>query len=235
MKNITLILFLWSIIIALTSCKNENPEKKYAVLNSNDSIIARTENGWYSNMVIIFDSIDKVYLYQTEEVATSWDCDYLNDYKPICPNYIGLRPEYLLTFNSNYFMSFVIDNNDIFKIDSNESSHYCFFTITLASTKDTIKNEAYFEFIDFIKSKRKAFYGFTYVVRHTTEEENMVIQFKKRKLNYDPKKIIWSQRFIDCNSTPFTDKYDSIEKRAGIVHKAIESIRAGSLILRPSW
>jgi hypothetical protein len=113
MKSIFVIFFIVAFLL-LISCKKENLKEDYYIISKQDSInktFQYTKDStkipppppppvdlkWYSNYVFIMDSKNKVYVYQTENInkyiqngnAIIYDIEY--------PNYIGLKPEHLLT------------------------------------------------------------------------------------------------------------------------------------------
>jgi hypothetical protein len=171
---------------------------------------------WYSKLMILFDSTDRVYIYQTKNIFTYDSTKEYNtniDYTKF-PNYIGLQPYQLMTFTSDNFISFIKNNNDILKLDTIDRKYNRL--IYIASNKDTIENKAYYDLMGIIKSKlpnqshkRKVLF----ITRLTTEEENQVIYCKRRNLKYFPEKIKWSSDFINGNCRPFTKVYDSTEKQ----------------------
>jgi hypothetical protein len=75
----------------------------------------------------------KVYVYQTEKTHSGSDTNQDFEY----PNYIELRPEYLLTNDAENFISFLENNNDLYGIFSDNSVQPIIY---LASQTDTIKN-----------------------------------------------------------------------------------------------
>jgi hypothetical protein len=139
------LLFSLALTLILTSCKKEIVAKKNYVISKADS----NRTAWMksakvpppltphnlkscSDVVFILDST-KVYVYQTEKThsgsGTNQDFEY--------PNYIELRPEYLLTIDAENFISFLENNNDLYGIFPDNSVHPIIY---LASQTDTIKN-----------------------------------------------------------------------------------------------
>jgi hypothetical protein len=62
------------------------------------------------------------------------------------------------------------------------------------------------------------------LVRKTTEEENVVMYYKRRNIEYHPEKIKWSTNFIEGKYKPFTNEYQSVESTMKHKDKAINSI-----------
>ena len=225
--KITNFLVLIALIAGFTSCKDEKDLKKgakeFVVIRRQDSILKEMqktnqmpiipqEMKWYSDLVFIMDSKDKVYVYQTEVVALSEIADFKY------PNYIGLRPEYLTTINSNDFVSFLKNNNDIFAILRNKQGISNFFYI--ASESDTIKNQALYDLEDALGKERGRS---SYFVRKTTEEENVVLKFKRNQHDFIPENIKWSMKFYNGQVSPYTPEYETFKKKINSEVKAKET------------
>lgn len=273
MKKYYSIILILVTLIAFSNCKNEHTTKKYYIISKQDSINNVLLNGkgdpslppprppaptpykWYSNVVFIMDSLDKVYIYQTERsfpaitenrttarvIFTApiageqkefkqkersseiFDFDY--------PNYIGLRPEHLITIDSKYFVSFLQSNSDIFQVDTNKVSSN--IVIFIASEKDTIINEAFYNLVKFVTTKDIRLNGIPYFVRHTTEEENKVIYYKRKNKEFNPEKINWTTKFINGKFKPFTKEYDCVEKLICPVIKSKVTFEKGSMKIIP--
>jgi hypothetical protein len=214
-------LFLFSL------CHRLAKQEKYYVISIHDSIIysnyinatfdrppppppAITAFKWYTDLVVVFDSSDHVYLYQTEltenEIDTFSDDEDDIVFKPEYPFFINLKPESLLAFDQSTFLNFIIDNNDIFMLDTNSYGYPRYFII--ASQSDTIKNPAFYRFIKYITCSPHKPCRNSFNVRITTEEENKVIYYKTHKLDYQPEKINWTGKYLDGSSKPLTEKYN---------------------------
>lgn len=213
-------------VFSFTSCKKEKVKEvfveDYIVISKEDSItkiydsinqilrpIIPQEMKWYSDLVFIMDSKNKVFIYQTELISRTESANF--DY----PNYINLRPEYLTTINSKDFISFLKENNDLFSIFKNKDRTRNFFYI--ASETDTIKNQA---LVDLNKALSKEGDGSTYILRKTTEEENIVLKFKRNQQNFEPKNINWSMKFYNGQVKPFTNEYENFRKKINSEVKA---------------
>jgi hypothetical protein len=196
-----------------TILKSENQD--FYIISKQDSIMIANEKNnkipppripqerkWYTDLVFIMDSKDKVYIYQTELKEANKNSNY--EY----PNYIGLRPEYLVTIDSDHFISYLKNNNDIFGIFPNEKQAWTAFYV--ASESDTIKNRALSNLVkELDKTKSHSFC----IVRKTTEEENKVLIYKRNKQAFEPKSVNWSNKFYNGNTKPFSKEYDEIEKK----------------------
>jgi len=222
-------------LLSLSSCKN-TPVKEYYIISTGDStdfskkysdenkiriprIGAVVPGGeFYYDLVIIFDSTDFVYLYQTDYlenkasiIKTPRGCvireddDYYKFTKH--PIFLGLSTEHLLKFDSKIFIDFIKSNNDIFRFDTSTQRPRIIF---LASNKDTIMNSAFYDVMTLTKPVRKTINRVHYIIRMTTEEENNVIFCKRRNIAYNPHNIKWSKNFLNGAYYPLTKEYDSI-------------------------
>ena len=182
---------------------------------------------WYAGLVIIFDSTDRVYLYQTE-IKENPEQDNNNGLfaeisKYPYPCFIGLKPAYLLSFSSYQFIEFIKSNNDILKLFEVNIKSNRF--IRLAANRDTILNPAFYELQRLLnKPVAKGGYRTFYLTRLTTEEENNVIYCKKRNIEYCEKDFHWSDKFMNGRCKPFTKEYDSLEKKVDFIIKAKETL-----------
>jgi hypothetical protein len=203
-------------------------------------------SNFYTELVIILDSSDKVYIYQNQQIINNKDFDLIrnNTYS----NFIDLKPEYLLSFLSVNFIQFLKQNDDIFGLDSINKDENFIRIFTLAKTQDTIKNAAFYSMFKYIKmymhdyqysnsmievnNVKNINYIFA-ILRKTTEEENVVLFHKKNKIKYNPQSIHWSNHFINGKCKPFTSQYDSLENRLKLKYHAISSFKSISKELLP--
>ena len=224
--------YLLSIIIAygITSCRKDaekqNQKVEY-IISREDSIndawvksnkvpspLVPEDMKCYLDIVFIFDP-KKVYIYQTERNFNPDGKEIKYEY----PNYIGLKPEYLLTIDNKNFVTFLKDNNSLFGVftEGNIRGSFC-----IASETDTLKSLA---FVDLAKELKKAKSKAHYIVRKTTEEENTVLKYKRNNQEFFPEKISWSNKFLNGNLTPFTKEYSIFESRIDIVRTAKETYK----------
>lgn len=239
MKHYLTIFFAGLILLSFSTCKQKTTVREYYIVSTGDST---DFSNMHSNddkslppppkfpnpeidgsqfnydLVIIFDSTDLVYLYQTDFIenkssiikphrgcVVNMDDDYHKFIK--YPVFLGLRTENVLKFNNNTFIDFIKTNNDIFQLDTLRDSPRILF---IASNKDTIENSAFYDLMALIKQKRKTINKVHYIIRMTTEEENKIIYCKRRNLEYKPEKIKWTKNFLNGEYSPFTKEYDSI-------------------------
>ncbi|MBF6640961.1 hypothetical protein IVB69_05675 [Flavobacterium sp. J49] len=173
---------------------------------------------WYSNLVFIMDS-SNVYIYQTTE-NQSLASQKIKEYN--FPNFIGLKPEHIIAIPGKDLLPFLKVNNDLFELVNKPKNRHTAFYI--ASTLDTIKNQAYYDLCKYLQKEEHIFYK----ARKVTEEEANVIKYKVSHKNYVAEKIKWSKNFILGNSSPFTKEYIEEEKNAQGVRKSIETFKRNS-------
>lgn len=221
------ILFSLALIVILGSCKKQTMEKKYYVISNADSISEAWKKSakvpppfvpynlkWYSDVVFILDS-SKVYAYQTEKTHTGSGNNMDFEY----PNLIGLKPEYLLTINSENFVSFLLNNNDIFGIFPDNSVQPIIY---LASQTDTVKSVALTQLWKRLENnKSRTFFS----VRRTTEEENIVLLYKKNNKEFLPENVKWTSNFYNGKVKPLTTEYKEIEESNQLIRKAKENFK----------
>jgi len=240
------ILILSIIIFTIgLSCKQRKNSNEFYVLSYHDSL---SRNGipppptppglkYYSNIVMIFDTSNNIYLYQVDiygkngeiiekGLGQTWCCGD-EEY----PFFLDLTPNDLITINANYFIDFIKDNDCFFRLDTNYKSTNRF--LYLVSDFDTIKNKGFYELLDYIKTSKNEKNRVYYIIRGSTEEERQVLKYKRSVDYYDPKSINWSENFLDGKTKPFTLKYDSLEKRFEMIIKKRVSFKENALRLAP--
>lgn len=233
MKKLSLFILILLLMSLFINCKKEIIEKEIYIISAQDSIAkikklklpppAHDPYKWYSDVVFIFDSKNKVYIYQTEkEFHPDNNPDFSLNSK--YPNFLNLKPEHLITFEGKDFINFIKNNDDIFGLKPNENKAFRFCYI--ASETDTIKNETLYEFTKFILKPRSRI---SYALRRTTEEENIVLKYKRSLKEFIPEEIKWSNNFLDGKFPPFTKEYNEAESKAWILRKANLTFRKNSL------
>ena len=189
---------------------------------------------WYSNVVMIFDTDNKVYIYQTERNLgiNNKNGRWYYEYQSIRnPHFIGLNPSQLVTLNSNYLIDFLKDNDVYFKLDTNY--HEAFRFLQIVSDFDTIKNKGFYKLLDFIKQDITTKNRLIYNIRRATEEEHNVLSCKRIGKFYDPKDFNWTNKFLNGAVKPLTKEYDSIENISPFIVKSKETFKPEALNTKP--
>jgi hypothetical protein len=187
---------------------------------------------YYSGLVMIFDTSNRIYLYQTECIYK--DRSIKKSYKIPSANYlnfIGLNPDQLLSIKSEYLIDFLTDNDRYFKLDTNYHESNRFFFIV--SDYDTITNIGYYMLLDHIKSDRSKRGNIFYSIRRTTEEEKNVLYCLRSGKLYEPQNFKWSNNFLDGQTTPLTSRYDSIDNLMLFSVKSRDLFRPNSINIKP--
>lgn len=249
MRKYYSLLLVLTTITAFTNCNNVKTKtiKEYYVISEQNGLKSRPSNitkdkcddsapselsislppelKWYTDVVFIFDSNDKVHIYQTKMVKNSELENIIkrgDSFEPDYPYFLELQPEQLLTIKSNNFSDFIKDNNEIFKFDTLQHNYRRIFIA--ASTTDIIKNPAFYELVELIKAKnvmqRKVV---LFNTRLTTDEENYVIKCKHQKIEFKPELQTWKGKYLDGKCKPYTKEFDLLEKRCCYVRKAINT------------
>ena len=215
MKTFISIFFLF-----LISRKQEDSLKNdYYIISKQDSIQKVDEQKvppptipkylkFYSNTVFILDD-KNVYIYQTDTIRKFHNKAIDFNY----PDYLGLKPENLLSIKAENLKSFIENNKDIFVMPDKNSKRYAFFYI--ASTNDTIKNVGFYDLTSIAGKKVHTYY----VTRKLTEEESIVLKYKKNGLPFLPEKINWTRHFLNGNVKPFTVGFDELKKSTNVTRK----------------
>ena len=234
MRN-TLLLFT----LIFLGCNKPKEALEYYVISKQDSINKKSDVPppppppqkfkWYSDIVFIMDSRNKVYIYQTENinrfVRDNRISKLIFDYN--YPNYLGLKPENLITYNSNDFISFIKTNNDIFGLINDNGNHVHKF-LYIVSESDTVKNDALPLLARILRNDKV-----NYIIRRTTEEENFVLKYKRNRKPYLPEKLNWSTNFVNGDCKPFTKEYEKLEEKISSFRKAKETYKLNSMEFYP--
>jgi hypothetical protein len=154
MKIYKNLLYFLVITIGLTGCMKKQTKTDYYIFSKIDSIQkVRTYNTiqddsnppppppppppiqyrWYSNIVMIFDTADKIYIYQTEKIDqfnnSGLRPEYIEYENINFPYFIGLTPDQMVTIHTDYLIDFLKDNDEFFRLDSNYQKEQRFFFI----------------------------------------------------------------------------------------------------------
>jgi hypothetical protein len=227
MKNI-----LFAFIFVFLACNEKKKNTfEYYIISKEDAEVEKIvkerkakyplvpqEFKWYSNLVFVIDT-SNVYVYQTVEEPNSVS-QKIVEYR--YPNFIELKPEDMITIPEKDFLSFIKANNDLLELVNKPKNRASFFQI--ASTTDTIKNKAFYDFEKFVGKEDNIYYK----IRRATEEEQKVINCKVNHKKYEPKNILWSKQFILGNFSPITKEYAEEEKNAKGIRKSIGTLNRNS-------
>jgi len=226
-QNIKFVILFFN-LIGLISCQKQAEQKEYYIISKKsytdfakryvyDSVqnlpppprpeppIVAVEGTKYSDLVIILDSIDNVFIYRTElfpkidiqKTNKSSLCGTGLHIDDINPEFINLKPEHLIRFSSSEFSKLINSNNQVFNINSD-----IFQYIFVASPIDTVYNPC----LDELKKVFKKQTNLLHVIRKTTEEEEIVLEFAKNNKAYNAMNHKWSNHFLH-GVYPFSKEY----------------------------
>ncbi|ULQ57133.1 hypothetical protein KJS94_02840 [Flavihumibacter rivuli] len=134
---------------------------------------------YYGCFNFIFDSTGAIYFYQHF---------YDRDKKPIrvidfdsnAPIFINLNPDKIISIPADGVKSFVEQN--VLKADA------AFRSVTVIGLTDTIKSKSLIPLMNILTDTLN---DIAYLVRKTTFEENVVLDYKRKQKFYYPDKVNW--------------------------------------------
>lgn len=181
------------LLIFLTLClgctgKTEK-ETDIVIIPNDDSKGAPKE--FYFSYNFIIDTGNHIFYYQR---PISRSCHVLNSWDRI-PPFLELRPNEIIeipTNNIEQFLKLNMLNSEYLK------------SASLASPVDTIKSQGFLKIISLFKDPS---YKVEWVFRKTTIEENIVLDYKKKREEYSPDEIKW-----DSTKTLFSETIERLRK-----------------------
>ena len=130
-----------------------------------------------SNLII--DKYSNVFYYQRNKKPVLL-CDYGRENDTI-PLFLDLQPKDLIKIPKDYIGEFINEN-----LKDKEKKKQI---LIMASQMDTIKDKQFLKFLKNIQIP-------TYIIRRTTQEEDTVLNYKKKGAFYDSKEIKWDKSRI---------------------------------------
>ncbi|WP_026978814.1 hypothetical protein [Flavobacterium tegetincola] len=140
--------------------------------------------GFYGLTNIIIDKQGEFYFYQRKYDFT-WNC--IPEENPN-PDFINLKPVDLIKVPKNSIVDFLKENTSP-AIKKN------YGPFIIASQLDTLKTKEFINLMRYVNNTKKSQIRI-YLIRRTTQEENVVLQFKKSDSVYDPDEIKWDKDSI---------------------------------------
>ena len=167
------------------SCTRSSRDPAYTFIVPSDSVPPINTNDkntppkppiiteYYLPYDFIIDTAGEIYFYQQEQVSN--DVEF-----PCCPppEFINLQPKDIVKISVDQIDEFL--NLNILSFDRLNKF------VSIASTCDTIQSEGIFKIITAL-NKNHFFWRF----RKATQEERIVLYYKKKQLNYLPNEIKW--------------------------------------------
>lgn len=148
---------------------------------------------YYFPSNLIIDTGEHIYYYQ-QQIQTGWVCGTGMDWD-IPPSFIDLQPKDIVEIPSEAVEMFIKANIQF--IDKSDRQ------FAIASTVDTITSVGLSKILSIFKDTSN---HITWTFRRTTQEENMVLSYKKRKERYYADEVKW-----DSTKTLFPSKFENIK------------------------
>lgn len=196
------ILFGFCIGSVLCSCSNKEEVKNKPLA---PYIISKTDRDlkkskipsppipmFYGSNNFILDKNNTVYYFQRPEIGFICVTGMLED---TIPGFGELVPDQLIKIPVKNISEFV---------KQNLQAGFRNFT-TIASQKDTLNSELFFELVKAVKNSTYKDDRDFYVIRRTWQEEDTVLQYKKSNKYYSSDEIKW-----DKTKIKFIEKIDEI-------------------------
>lgn len=167
---------------SLLSCaKKEKVKNEVYIISEEERKLDTMKNilprrGFYGLSNIIIDEKGDLYFYQKEYFFLLCGTGEQN----LIPEFIDLSPNDLIKIPKNSAVDFIRENIAM-QIKKKKTP------LVIASQLDTLKNNT---FINYVRDYKKSQIAL-YLVRRTTQEEDVVLRFKKNDSLYNPKSIKW--------------------------------------------
>ena len=176
------------ILVFVTSCKQAHQNKEFQFIVSSFNKPKEPIEPppppmpEYAPFNFILDTNGQVYYYQLQ-LGKPKCASVIDDF--LTPPFIGLKPENIVQVSQSNLADFV-SNNILY---SKKDYKY----VSIACLVDTVHSNALKKLIDIFKDRTNQT---TYSIRRITQEERIVLDYKKRQINYDPDSIEWDSARI---------------------------------------
>lgn len=170
--------------VYIIKSKVKTPVKEHYNSKNKRIPLPPTHSGFYGLTNIIIDKQGEFYFYQREYDFT-WDC--IPEENPN-PDFIDLKPIDLIKVPKNSIVDFLKENTS----PAIKKNYGAFI---LASQLDTLKTKEFINLIRYVNNTKKSGIRI-YLIRKTTQEENVVLRFKKNDSVYDSDEIKWNKDSI---------------------------------------
>ncbi|HWJ29047.1 MAG TPA: hypothetical protein VNS32_21060 [Flavisolibacter sp.] len=151
----------------------------------------------YAPFNFIVDTTGSIYYYQFQ-LGKSTGEDGINDV--LTPLFINLQPEGIVQVPQAILQEFIKSN--ILSLDKD----YRF--VSVASPVDTVTTPSFESLMDILSDTTS---HVKYSIRKITQEEEVVLDHKKRQIYYDPSSIKWDSTRIWFPSRFKTPKFETAE------------------------
>jgi hypothetical protein len=151
-------------------------------------------SSFYYPSNFIIDSSGHIFYYQ-QEIPSGRSCGSGNELN-LPPTFINLKPHEIVEVPNENITQFMKSNVEYLEISKR--------IFSIASQVDTINSSGLAKIFKVLKDTA---YHIKWIFRKTTQEENIVLSFKKQRNNYDYNEITW-----DSTAILFQDKSDYTPK-----------------------
>jgi|WetSurMetagenome_2_1015567.scaffolds.fasta_scaffold125638_2 hypothetical protein len=221
MNNYYKRIFNWTLFIVcsfIISCSPARHESDKVFIisslaKSNNSHFAKQPEGFYKEFNFIIDSSGSTYYYYLKQGEWSYICD------KTLPVFTNLQTEQMIQVSHNNII-------DFFKCNVLRNHNH--ITVSIASQKDTINSPGFTFLYNYLTDSTK---DIDYWIRSTTNEENIVMYYKKNRLYYNPELIDW-----DSTKTVFIKPPIEVDERKMLQLvrtkrklTSLESLKAGQM------
>jgi hypothetical protein len=174
--------------LVLISCQTDKKREIVIISEINKKFLKNKnviKNRFYYKYNFILTSNDRIYYFVNTHVI---NCT------PDCMGFDFSKPEFLRLLPSD-LKEIQLDSLKLilYRIVINKTSR--FEVISISSDVDTIKNLALKSLIDYAKNYNKDTLRIGYNYRLMTEEEQIVLDAKKKNVNYNPDNVTWKGDF----------------------------------------
>ena len=192
MKNTCFLIILTFSFFSNCSKKEEVANVPYIISKEERNLkrmieeekILSPPKGYYGWTHIVIDEKGDFYFYQ-RPYRFIWIC--IDEEDPL-PEFIDLTPNDLVKIPNHTIADF-LKQNTAKRIKDKKGG------FIIASQLDTLKTKAFFDLMHFIHDYKKSQIAL-YLIRRTTQEEDVVLKYKKNDLDYDADSIQWDKSRI---------------------------------------
>lgn len=183
------------ILLGLNSCHKPNrvfivaPDIDHWMQDKDGNYIESSMRfNHYGNKNIIIDSTGN-FFYYSKEFSMAWNC-VEEEKKPISPpNFINLKPLDIIALDEENIEDFVASN----LINENSEMNIVVF----ASARDTFTSSTLNRVISELHKQQAN--NMIYMIRRITEEEHIVLEYRKSGTDYNKNLVDWDTTKVNIN------------------------------------
>lgn len=185
MKKIHFLLLVISFFL-LSCSKKEEVKNEVCIISEEERKLDTMKNilpwrGFYGLSNVIIDEKGDLYFHQKEYLFIVCGTGKEN----LIPEFMDLSPNDLIKIPKNTAIDFIKENIAL-QIKNKKTP------LVIASQLDTLKNNTFLNYVRDYKKSQIA----TYMIRRTTQEEDVVLKFKESDAFYNPDSVEWDKSRI---------------------------------------